>query len=129
MQTTYSYNKVVDYDFEITIQKTTEALKEKGFGILTKIDVKAKMKEKLNQEMENYVILGTCNPSSAFEALQAEPEIGLMLPCNVIVYEKEGVVHVSAIRPLRAMAMIDNPGLKPIAEKVEQKLISIIDNL
>lgn len=128
-QTTYGYSKEVDYDFETAIQKTTEALKEQGFGIMTTIDAKAKMKEKLNVDMEPYIILGACSPPSAYKALQVETEIGLMLPCNVIVYVKNGKTHVSAIRPTQSMAMIDNPELKPLAEDIEQKLKSVIESL
>ena len=128
-QTTYGISKSVDYDFETAVQKTTEVLKSEGFGVLTTIDAKAKMKEKLGVEMDNYIILGACNPSLAYKAIQAETEIGLLLPCNVIVYEKDGQVHVSAIRPAKAMAMVENAELKPLAEDVEQKLRSVIETI
>ncbi len=128
-QTAYGYSKLVGYDFETAKQKVTEALKEKGFGVLTTIDVQAKMKEKLNVDMEPYIILGACNPPSAYKVLQAETEIGLLLPCNVIIYKKNGEVRVSAIRPAQAMSMIDKPELKPLADDVEQKLKSVIENI
>lgn len=128
-QTAYGYSKEVDYDFDTAVQKTTEALKEHGFGVLTTIDVKAKMKEKIDEDMDDYIILGACNPASAFKVLQMEIEIGLLLPCNVIVYKKDDKVHVSAIRPTQAMGMIDQPELKPIAEEIEQKLKTVIDQI
>lgn len=128
-KTTYGYSKEVDYDFDTAVQKTTETLKEQGFGILTTIDVKAKMKEKLDKDMDDYIILGACSPPSAYKVLQMEIEIGLLLPCNVIVYKKDDKVHVSAIRPTQAMNMIDKPELKPLAEEIEQKLKSVIENL
>ncbi len=80
-------------------------------------------------DIEPYIILGACNPSMAHKALQTETEIGLLLPCNVIVYQKDGQVHVSAIRPTQAMSMIDNPELRPMAEDIEQKLKSVIESL
>lgn len=129
MQHTYGYNKVVDYDFFTAIEKAKEALKNEGFGILSEIDIKAKIKEKLDKDFENYIILGACNPPLAYQALQTEHEIGLLLPCNIIVYEKEGKVMVSAIRPLEAMRMINNPDLNEIALQVEEKLKRVIDSV
>ncbi len=128
-ETTYSYTSAVNMSYEEAIKKTTTVLKEEGFGILTRIDVKAKMKEKLDKEMEDYVILGSCNPTLAFQALQVETEIGLMLPCNVIVYVKDGQTHVAAIRPGAAMGMIDNAHLAELAKKVEEKLKNVINQL
>lgn len=123
IQTTYAGT----YDEAIT--KVREALAKEQFGVLTEIDVKATMKKKLDVEMENYIILGACNPPFAYQALLAEPEIGLLLPCNVIVYEKDGEVHVSAIRPSAGMGMIENPKLVKIADQVEQKLEKVISAL
>lgn len=129
MKTQYSYNKKVEYDFYAAIAYLKEELKKEGFGILCEIDVSAKIKEKLNEDMDRYVILGACNPKLAYEALQVEQEIGLLLPCNVIVYEKDEKVVVSAILPSKGMSFIDNPKLKQVASKVEPKLMSVIDNL
>ena len=128
-KTTYGYSTEVGMNFQTAIQKTTELLKGQGFGIMTTIDAQAKMKEKLDIDIEPYIILGACNPSMAHKALQTETEIGLLLPCNVIVYQKDGQVHVSAIRPTQAMSMIDNPELRPMAEDIEQKLKSVIESL
>jgi uncharacterized protein (DUF302 family) len=128
-QATYSHSTTVDGDFQSIVEKTTATLKEQGFGILTTIDVKAKMKEKLDKDMDGYVILGACNPNLAYQALQAETEIGLMLPCNVIVYAKAGKTHVAAIRPSVAMSMIANPKLQCLAGEVEEKLKNVINAL
>tara|TARA_B100000508_G_scaffold36168_2_gene27996 strand:- start:11329 stop:11715 length:387 start_codon:yes stop_codon:yes gene_type:complete len=125
----YGYSKIVSFSFEETIKKLAEALASEGFGVLTTIDVKATLKKKLDVNYENYTILGACNPPLAHQALQAEKEIGLLLPCNVIVYETEGAVCVSAILPAVAMGMVDNEVLKDIAAQVEEKLKTAIDNL
>ncbi len=125
----YHYDKNTDLSFEETIIKTAEEVKKEGFGVLTEIDVKKTMKKKLNVEFDNYTILGACNPPFAHEALIAERNIGLMLPCNVIVHELQGDVFVSAVLPAAAMGMIDNTALSTIAAKVEEKLRRVIDNV
>ncbi|PIP55684.1 MAG: hypothetical protein CO183_02465 [Candidatus Zambryskibacteria bacterium CG_4_9_14_3_um_filter_42_9] len=125
----YSIKKQISHTFTDVVAKTKAALVEEGFGILTEIDVKATLKNKLNADWDNYIILGACNPPLAFQALQAEKEIGLLLPCNVIVYEDGGKVFVSAIQPTVAMGQIKNPALTDIAEKVEEKLKKVIDSL
>lgn len=125
----YGYSKIVDFPFAEAVEKVTEFLASEGFGVLTTIDVKATMKKKLDVDYENYIILGACNPPFAHQALQAEKEIGLLLPCNVIVYETDGVVHVSAILPAVAMSMVDNEELRDIATQVEEKLKTAIDKL
>lgn len=128
-KTTYGYSTEVNLDFDTAVQKTTELLKERGFGILTTIDVKAKLKEKVDKDMEDYVILGSCSPPSAVKALDAEIEIGLLLPCNVIVYVKDSKTHVSAIMPSAMMAAIGNPALDEVAAFVEEKLKEVVDQL
>lgn len=125
----YSYKKQVELSFEEAVEKTKQEMKKEGFGVLTGIDVKITLKKKLDVDYENYVIIGACNPSFAYKALQAEKEIGLMLPCNLIVYEQEGSVFVSTILPTVAMGMIDNPELRKIAEEVEIKLKKVIDSI
>jgi uncharacterized protein (DUF302 family) len=97
-------------------------LKNEGFGILTEINIKEKLKEKLGVEFRKYIILGACSPANAYKSLQVEENIGLMLPCNVIVYEKDGKTVLSVIKPATAMQMIDNAELKKIAEHVENQL-------
>ncbi|MCF7905653.1 DUF302 domain-containing protein [Candidatus Gracilibacteria bacterium] len=123
----YGYRKKVEFPFSQAVERTEEVLQSKGFGLLMKIDVQQKMKEKLGKEMEPYMILGACHPPSAFETLQAEKEIGLLLPCNVIVYEKQGDVFVSAFVPEVAMGFIQNSKLPPITAKVGAMLRFVID--
>ena len=125
----YGFTRTLDKTFDETVNLITEELKKEGFGILTRIDVKEKFKEKLDIDFKNYVILGACNPKSAHEAIQAEENIGLMLPCNVIVYEKDNHTIVSIIRPTTAMGMINNTELKKIGERIENKLKQVIDAL
>jgi uncharacterized protein (DUF302 family) len=97
--------------------------------VLTEIDVKATLKKKLDVDFRQYIILGACNPPMAYKALSTELEIGLLLPCNVIVYEEGDGSMVSAIDPVEAMAVVDNPKLKPVAEQVKAKLERVIDSL
>lgn len=123
----YGYSKIVNLSFEETITKVTEALATEGFGVLTTIDVKATMKKKLNLEYENYTILGACNPEFAHKALEAEKEIGLLLPCNVIVYQTGDTVHVSAMLPSAAMSAVENDTIADVAIAVEEKLKRAID--
>ena len=125
----YSIKKEVKASYDEAVLKVREALKNEGFGILTEIDVKATLKKKLNADFDNYLILGACNPPLAHKALQAEPDLGLMLPCNVIIYEKEGKTFVAAIRPTIQMQKIGNPQLGPIAVHVEEKLKRVIDSI
>ena len=125
----YGYSKQLNISFEEAVEKTIAALKEEGFGILTDIDVKKTLKEKLDVSFKQYRILGACNPPQAYKALQAEEEIGLLLPCNVIVYEKDDGVVVSAIRPEIAFFFIDNESLAPLAGEVEAILKKVVDNV
>ncbi|PIN88002.1 hypothetical protein COV12_00805 [Candidatus Woesearchaeota archaeon CG10_big_fil_rev_8_21_14_0_10_32_24] len=127
MTQSYGYKKEVALTFEDAVAKTKEELAKEKFGILTEIDVKATLKKKLDVNFDNYIILGACNPPFAYKALQAERDIGLLLPCNVIVYEQEGKVFVSAIVPSVAMGMIENDALNDIAVEVEKKLKKIVD--
>jgi len=121
----YGFTKELKLPFEEVIAVVTEELKKEGFGILTRIDVQEKFKEKLGIDFKKYVILGVCNPASAHKAIVAEENIGLMLPCNVIVYEKEDKTVVSIIKPTVAMRMIENEELKQIATQVETKLKNV----
>jgi uncharacterized protein (DUF302 family) len=115
--------------YEQAVEAATEALKVEGFGVLTEIDVKATLKKKLDADFRKYVILGACNPPLAYDALNMELEIGLLLPCNVIVYEEGDDSVVSAIDPVAAMGVVGNRELEPIAEQVGAKLKSVIDSL
>jgi len=125
----YGFTKEVKLPFEEMIAVVTEELKKEGFGILTRIDVQEKFKEKLGIDFKKYVILGACNPASAHKAIVAEENIGLMLPCNVIVYEKKDKTVVSIIKPTVAMRMIENEELKQIATQVETKLKNVFDSI
>ena len=126
----YYFSKTVDLPFDDAIQKATEELKKEGFGVLTEIDVKATLKKKLDVEFRNYKILGACNPSFAYQALQSERMIGAMLPCNLIIQEAEdGRTEVAAIDPLASMQAIQNPNLGEIAGTVRSKLKSVIDHM
>lgn len=118
----YGFTKEIDKSFDDIKNQIIDELKKEGFGILTEINVKEKFKEKLNIDFKRYEILGACHPKSAFEAILAEENIGLMLPCNVIIYEKDGKTSISIIKPSMAMGMINNNNLKSVAEKVERKL-------
>jgi len=127
---TYNNSKTVNCSYEEAIEKVTEELKKEGFGILTEIDVKETLKKKLDVDFRKYKILGACNPPLAYKALQAEENIGLMLPCNVIVQEKlNGQVQVSAINPMVAMQSIGNASLGEVAELVSSKLQKVLENL
>lgn len=123
----YGISKTISLSFESAVEKVTEELKKEGFGVLTTIDVKATMKQKLGVDFTKYVILGACNPPFAHQALQAEEQVGLLLPCNVIVYEKEGKTVVSAFDPLVMTKIMENEEMKPIAEGVRARLARVID--
>jgi uncharacterized protein (DUF302 family) len=127
---TYHFTKTVDVPFDRAIDAVTEALAEKGFGVLTTIDVKATLKKKLDVEFRPYTILGACNPNFAYQALQQEDKIGTMLPCNVIVQQRDdGKVEVSAVDPVASMQSIDNPELGSVAEQVRALLQEVIQGL
>lgn len=126
----YYFSKTIDSSFEDAITKTKEALKQKGFGVLTEINVKDTLKKKLDVDFRKYVILGACNPQFAYKALQAENKIGVMLPCNVIVQELDsGDIEISAVDPISSMQAVENKDLAPIAEQVREKLKSVIESL
>jgi len=125
----YGFKKEIDLPFKKAEEVVTEELKKKGFGILTRIDVKEKFEEKLGIDFKNYVILGACNPPYAHKAILAEEDIGLMLPCNVLIYEKEGKTVLSIIKPSIAMGMVENEALKQIAIEVEAKLKEVFDSI
>ena len=126
----YYFSKTVKGSFEEVLEKVTASLKNEGFGILTEIDVKETLKKKLDVDFRKYKILGACNPPFAYEALQAEDKIGIMLPCNVIVQEiGEGVVEVAAVDPIASMKSVENQELHGIAAQVQEKLKNVVDNL
>ena len=126
----YYSNKTVEGNFDQVLDNVVAALKEEGFGVLSDIDVKATMKEKLDVDFKNYRILGACNPPNAHKALTAEPHIGLLLPCNLVVQETEpGKIDVSAVDPKASMSIVDNPELESVADFIKEKLEKVIHNL
>lgn len=122
----YGFSKTTDYNFELAIEKVTEELKKEGFGVLTTIDVKDTLKKKIDVDFKKYTILGACNPKLAHGALQIEEELGLLLPCNVIVYEKNEKTVVSIFDPRVMTLVIDNPEMKTVAEEVKEKLQRVL---
>jgi len=123
----YTINRTFDgADFEEIDKRTREALAAQGFGVLTEIDVKATMKKKIDKDMDDYRILGACNPKMAWEAIGLEPRVGSMLPCNVILRGVAGGVEVSAVDPLASMAGIDNAELKSVAGRVREMMEKVV---
>jgi uncharacterized protein (DUF302 family) len=130
-ETRYGLHSEIPIEFERALARVVAALQEQGFGVLTTIDVKQTLKQKLNQEFRNYVILGACNPPLAHRALEAELEVGLLLPCNVIVYDLgPDRTAVSAMAPLAALGIVgDNPGLEAVAREAEARLRNVLATL
>ena len=121
----FGINLPVAYEEAITL--VVEALKAEGFGVLTDIDDNATMKTKLDVEVQPYVILGACNPKLAYRGLQAEPELGLLLPCNVIVYDSgDGSSRVSVVDPLQMLGVVENPALQPVADEADNRLRRVV---
>ncbi|MDH4210362.1 MAG: DUF302 domain-containing protein [candidate division WOR-3 bacterium] len=125
----YGFVKATDLAFDDALEKVEKELKKEGFKILTTIDAQAKFKEKLNIDFPKYMILGACNPKLAHEAISAEWNIGLLLPCNVIVYEKDGQVWIGVMKPSEAMAIVQNEALHDLADTVEAKLKRAFDEI
>jgi uncharacterized protein (DUF302 family) len=126
----YAFTRVLNTPYEDAILKVRDALKEEGFGVLTEIDVKETLKKKLGVDFRKYVILGACNPPYAHRTLQTDLDVGLLLPCNVIVYETDDQkAYVSAINPVSALQVIKNRELRKIAEEVSEKLKSVVDKV
>ncbi len=126
----YYFSKKIHLSFDDAVQRVIEELKKEGFGVLTEIDVKATLKKKLDVDFRSYKILGACNPTFAYQALQNERMVGTMLPCNVIVQEAEGgEMEIAAIDPIASMQAIENPNLEQIAQQVRSKLKAVIDKV
>jgi uncharacterized protein (DUF302 family) len=125
----YGFSKTIDLTYEQAIEKVTAELKKEGFGVLTSIDVKDTLKQKINVDFKKYTILGACNPPIAHKALQEEEELGLLLPCNVIVYEKEGKTRVSIFDPMVMTWIIENDNMKPIATEVQERLQRVLNEI
>ncbi len=126
----YSIRKIVDLSYKEAVERVKEELKKEGFGVLTEIDVKATFKKKIDKEFKKYIILGACNPNFAYQALQLEEELGLLLPCNVVVFEKDtGETAVAAIDPRKALTISGNKDLDEVADQVGSHLERVIANV
>jgi uncharacterized protein (DUF302 family) len=126
----YYFSKILDISFENAIDRVTEELKKEGFGVLTQIDVKETLKKKLDVDFRKYKILGACNPPFAYQALQKEDKIGVMLPCNVILQEiAENKIEVAAVDPIASMKGVENTELGEIANHVQARLKQVVENL
>ena len=125
--TDYTLTATATAPFAAAVERVRAELKEEGFGVLCEIDVQATLREKLGVEQEPYTILGACNPPLAHQALSAEPELGTLLPCNVVVYERDGETHISAIDADRMLSIVGNDELAPIAAHVRAKLAAVVE--
>ncbi len=125
----YQYKKEIGMSYNEAVAKAKEELQKEGFGVITEIDVKATLKKKLGVDFDDYIILGACNPGMAHKALQIEQDIGVLLPCNVIVYSKKGRTFVAAIKPSVQMEKIGNPELADVATQVEEKMKRVVDSI
>ena len=119
---TYALRGTTSLPFDDAVARVRETLADEGFGVLTEIDVRATLREKLGVELEPYLILGACNPPYAHRSLQVEPELGTLLPCNVVVYEQDGETHVSAVDPVAMLGIVGNPALDPIADEIRARI-------
>lgn len=130
MNTAFGFGKPVDTGFDEAIARVTSELAKEGFGVLSEIDVSSKMKEKLDRDMPRYLILGACNPPLAWDAIHSVPDIGLLLPCNVVVREDEaGAVYVSFMDPESVLSLVDDPKVRPLAQEVKSRLERVADAL
>lgn len=127
--TNYGYMRTVALPFADAVPKVEEALTKEGFGVLCQIDIQAKLKEKLGVDFPRYVILGACNPPLAHLALQEEIDLGLLLPCNVIVYEQGTEVRVGAVDAVKMLSVVGNPKMEPLAQQVNERLRRVIDHI
>jgi uncharacterized protein (DUF302 family) len=127
LATGYTLTATTERPFHDAVERVREELKAEGFGVLCEIDVQATLREKLGVEQEPYVILGACNPPLAHRALAAEPELGTLLPCNVVVYQRDGETHISAIDAERMLSIVGNDELVPVAAQVRDKLAAVVE--
>ena len=125
--TSYTLSATTPAPFAEAVEHVREELKHEGFGVLCEIDVQATLREKIGAEIGPYLILGACNPPLAHQSLTAEPELGVLLPCNVVVYEREGATHIAAIDAERMLSIVGNDELQPIAEQVREKLAAVVE--
>ena len=127
LATRYTLSANTAHDFAEAVARVRDELQTAGFGVLCEIDVQATLKQKLGIDGEPYLILGACNPPLAHQALSAEPELGALLPCNVVVYTRAGQTRIAAIDPERMLSIVDNPDLQPIAAEVRQRLTAVVE--
>ena len=127
LATRYTLSKTTDHGFTEAAERVRTELKAEGFGVLCEIDVQATLKEKLGADREPYLILGACNPPLAHQALEAEPELGTLLPCNVVVYRHQDETHIAAIDAERMLSLVDNTKLAPVAAEVRRKLAAVVE--
>ena len=125
--TGYTLTVTTSAPFADAVERVRAELKEEGFGVLGEIDVQATLEQKLGAEMEPYLILGACNPPLAHQALGAEPELGVLLPCNVVVYERGGETQIAAVDPERMLSIVDNDRLAPVAAEVKARLAVVVE--
>jgi uncharacterized protein (DUF302 family) len=125
--TAYTLSTTTSAPFARAVERVRSELQRAGFGVLCEIDVQAALRAKLGAEIEPYLILGACNPPLAHRALEAEPELGALLPCNVVVYKREGETHIAAIDPERMLSIVENDGLAPVAAEVRQRLGEVVE--
>lgn len=127
--TTYAVTRDLDAPFGEVVERVRTALAAEGFGILTTIDVQATLREKLDAEVEPYVILGACNPHLASQGLAIEPDLGVLLPCNVVVRAATGATRVAAMEPMAALALAGNDALEPLAREANARVVRAVDSL
>jgi uncharacterized protein (DUF302 family) len=127
LETGYTLTTTTDLPFADAVERVRAELAAEGFGVLCEIDVQATLREKLGEELEPYLILGACNPPLAHRALAAEADLGTLLPCNVVVYEREGTTHVSAVDAERMLSLVGNDELAPVAEEVRSRLAAVVE--
>ena len=127
LATGYTLSATTELGFADAVERVRDELKAEGFGVLCEIDVQATLREKLGEETEPYVILGACNPPLAHRALGAEPELGVLLPCNVVVYRRDGETHVAAVDAERMLSIVGNDELAPVAAQVRDKLARVVE--
>jgi uncharacterized protein (DUF302 family) len=129
LATSYTLSAVTQQTFADTAARVRHELKAEGFGVLCEINVQATLKEKLGVDSDPYLILGACNPSLAHQALEAEPDLGVLLPCNVIVYRHDGETRISAVDAERMLSIVGNDDLAPIAEDVKRRLANVVQRV
>jgi uncharacterized protein (DUF302 family) len=128
LATSYTLSSTSELEHADAVERVRDELKAEGFGVLCEIDVQATLKDKLGVDGDPYVILGACNPPLAHQALAAEPELGTLLPCNVVIYRRDDTTHIAAIDAQRMLSLVDNDALAPIAAQVRDKLVRVIEH-